>query len=239
MRETLINSYFDQFNVVSLLTPWLTNVSVGFFLALISFFVLSPSNFIIPRRADIVWLSLFSHWKEVIKDNIGSKGNQFVVPVLSLFILLLCLNLLGFFPYVYTVTAQVVITFSLSFSIVLAVTVLGIINFKQDFFSMWMPMGAPMALAPLLVLIETVSYFSRALSLGLRLAANLSAGHLLMIILGSFTLQLACAKVISLTLIATFISVFVVILEIAVAAIQAYVFCLLTTVYLSDTTNLH
>ena len=93
-----------------------------------------------------------------------------------------------------------------------------------------MPSGAPLVLAPLLVLIETVSYFSRAISLGVRLAANLSAGHLLFAILASFGVIFKSAIV---------IMVFITLLEIAVAIIQAYVFCLLTTIYLADTLVLH
>ena len=93
-----------------------------------------------------------------------------------------------------------------------------------------MPSGAPLVLAPLLVLIETVSYFSRAISLGVRLAANLSAGHLLFAILAGFGIIFKSAIV---------IMVFITLLELAVAIIQAYVFCLLTTIYLADTLVLH
>lgn len=232
-------SYFDQFNVLSVIGGWLTNVTLGFVLALGVAYLVSPTLFLLPRRVDIVWESLISHWSQVLNDNMGPLGKRFLFPLFSLFVMILVINLLGFFPYTYTITAQVVITFSLSFTIVLSTLVIGVMKFKQDFFCIWMPQGAPMGLAPLLVLIETVSYFSRALSLGLRLAANLSAGHLLMIILGSFTFQLISAKVLSLSLVAIGISLFVVILEIAVAAIQAYVFCLLTAVYLADVAHLH
>ena len=232
-------SYFDQFNVISLLGSYFTNVSLTVIIVGACVYCLFPSNQIIPSRLDTIWAHLIYHWRSLIIDNVGIAGLKFLPGIFGLFVFLLLLNLIGFFPYTYTVTAQVIITFSLSFTIVLSVTFEGIYKFKSLFFSMWMPQGAPMVLAPLLVLIETVSYFSRALSLGLRLAANLSAGHLLMIILGSFTFQLGCAKVLSLTSIALGITLFVIILEIAVAAIQAYVFCLLTAVYLSDTAHLH
>nr|AET13176.1 ATP synthase F0 subunit 6 [Carukia barnesi] len=232
-------SYFDQFSVISLLSSWFTNVSVGFIIFFVCILMLKPSPKLVPNRIDVIWSAIATHWKEVVKDNVGKDGYVFIPSLMGLFSLLFIVNLLGFFPYVYTIAAQVVITFTLSFTIVLSITVLGIIKFRASFFSMWVPSGAPMILAPLLVVIETLSYFSRALSLGLRLAANLSAGHLLMVILGSFTFQLACAQVWSLTSVALFISLFVVVLEIAVAAIQAYVFCLLTAVYISDAYNLH
>nr|AET13153.1 ATP synthase F0 subunit 6 [Chiropsalmus quadrumanus] len=232
-------SYFDQFNVILVVGEYFTNVSISILFGVFCLLAVSPSPHLVPNRVDTVWSMLLYHWRELILDNVGKDGIRYLPGILSLFILLLILNLLGFFPYTYTVTAQVVVTFALSFTIVMAVTVEGILKFKMDFFSMWMPQGAPMMLAPLLVVIETVSYFSRALSLGLRLAANISAGHLLMLILGSFTLKLALAGVLSLTLIALIITVCVVLLEVAVAVIQAYVFCLLVCVYLSDTTNLH
>lgn len=116
---------------------------------------------------------------------------------------------------------------------------LGFKNFRGDFFSMLMPQGAPMALAPLLVLIETASYLSRAISLGVRLAANLSAGHLLFAILASFAYKMIIGGLFTLSLFPLGIMVFITVLEIAVALIQAYVFCLLTTIYLEDTIKLH
>jgi F-type H+-transporting ATPase subunit a len=146
---------------------------------------------------------------------------------------------LGLFPYVFTVGTHIIVTFGLSLSILTVVTILGIKNFKADFFSMLMPQGAPMGLAPLLVLIETASYLSRALSLGIRLAANLSAGHLLFAILASFAYQMITGDLLLLSIFPVAIMVFITALEIAVAMIQAYVFCLLTTIYLGDTINLH
>ena len=139
----------------------------------------------------------------------------------------------------FTVGTHIVVTFGLSLSILMVVTILGIKNFKADLFSMLMPQGAPMALALLLVLIETASYLSRALSLGIRLAANLSAGHLLFAILASFAYQMMTGDLLLLSMFPIAIMIFITILEIAVAMIQAYVFCLLTTIYLGDTINLH
>jgi F-type H+-transporting ATPase subunit a len=101
-----------------------------------------------------------------------------------------------------------------------------------------MPGGAPLGLAPLLVLIETVSYMSRAISLGVRLAANLSAGHLLFAILAGFGFNLLLVSGLA-GFLPLLIMVFITLLEVAVAVIQAYVFCLLTTVYLADTIVLH
>ena len=153
--------------------------------------------------------------------------------------MLILFNLLGLCPYVFTVPVHIVITFGISFSIVIAVTVSGVVKFGVSFLSMFMPLGAPMGLAPLLVLIETVSYISRAISLGIRLAANLTAGHLLLTIIGGFCFTMLVNEMILLSMFPLLILVFISILEMAVAVIQAYVFCLLVAIYFSDTIILH
>ena len=146
--------------------------------------------------------------------------------------------MLGLFPYVFTPTVHIVVTLGLSFSIIIGVTLAGLWGFEWDFFSILMPGGAPLGLAPLLVLIETVRYMSRAISLGVRLAANLSAGHLLFAILAGFGFNLLMVNGF-VGFFPLLIMVFITLLEVAVAVIQAYVFCLLTTIYLADTIVLH
>ena len=231
-------SYFDQFTIVSII-PGITNSSLMLILSgmfIIGFFNV---NKLIPGRWQSIVEILYDHWITLVKDSLGPKGSKYFPFVFSLFLLIAWLNVLGLFPYVFTVGTHIVVTFGLSLSILMVVTILGIKNFKADLFSMLMPQGAPMALALLLVLIETASYLSRALSLGIRLAANLSAGHLLFAILASFAYQMMTGDLLLLSMFPIAIMIFITILEIAVAMIQAYVFCLLTTIYLGDTINLH
>nr|AVP26551.1 ATP synthase F0 subunit 6 [Cyanea nozakii] len=232
-------SYFDQFNIIGILLNIVTNSSFMLIVSFVSILVLLKPFRLIPSRWQSVIEYIYAHWTELIKDGMGEKGLRYFPFIISLFLLLSFLNVLGLFPYVFTVGTHVVITFGLSFSIVITVTVLGIKNFRSNFFSLLMPQGAPMILAPLLVLIETASYASRALSLGLRLAANLSAGHLLFCILASFGFQMMFGGLFMLSLFPVLIMVFITILEIAVAIIQAYVFCLLTSIYLEDTLKSH
>lgn len=97
------------------------------------------------------------------------------------------MNLFGIIPYTFTPTAHIVVTFGMSLSIFIAVTLIGLIRYRSDYFSMFMPAGSPIALAPFLVIIEFVSHCAKAISLGVRLAANLTAGHLLFAILSGFT----------------------------------------------------
>ena len=231
-------SYFDQFSIVSII-PGITNSSFMLLVAIFSGVLLFKSNTLVPNRWQVFVEVLYDHWVNLIKDSLGLKGLKYFPFVFSLFLLLTLLNLLGLFPYVFTVGTHIIITFGISLSILIAVTILGVKNFKFDFFSMLMPQGAPMGLAPLLVLIETASYLSRAISLGVRLAANLSAGHLLFAILASFSYKMLINDMLFLSLFPIGIMVFITVLEIAVAMIQAYVFCLLTTIYLEDTLKSH
>ena len=177
--------------------------------------------------------------RSVVHENLGKTGEKYFPFVLCLFIFIVMLNVMGLFPYVFTPTVHIVVTFGLSFSILMGVTLLGFITFKFNFLSILMPGGAPLVLAPFLILIETLSYMSRAISLGVRLAANLTAGHLLFAIISGFAFSMLTNGLIVLSAFPLLIMVFITILEMAVAVIQAYVFCLLTAIYLGDTVALH
>lgn len=172
--------------------------------------------------------------RTVVYDNLGKPGQKFFPFVLCLFLFIVMLNILGLFPYVFTPTAQIVVTFGLSLSIIVGVTILGFMAFNLKFLSILVPGGAPLVLAPFLVLIETIGYISRAVSLGMRLAANLTAGHLLFAIVSGFAFNMSV-----LSFFPVLIMIFITILEMAVAVIQAYVFCLLTAIYFGDTIALH
>lgn len=177
--------------------------------------------------------------RSVVHDNLGKTGEKYFPFVLCLFIFIVMLNVMGLFPYVFTPTVHIVVTFGLSFSILMGVTLLGFITFKFNFLSILMPGGAPLGLAPFLILIETLSYMSRAISLGVRLAANLTAGHLLFAIISGFAFNMLSNGLIVLSIFPLLVMIFITLLEMAVAIIQAYVFCLLTAIYLGDTVALH
>lgn len=234
----MLANYFDQFTIVNII-PGFTNSSLMLFVAIIFILIMFKVDNLIPTRYQILIEILYDHWVNLIKDSLGIKGLKYFPLIFSMFMLIMVLNVLGLFPYVFTVGTHIIVTFGISLSVLMAVTILGIKNFKLDFFSMLMPQGAPMSLAPLLVLIETASYLSRALSLGIRLAANLSAGHLLFAILASFSYKMLINNMVFLSLFPLAIMIFITVLEIAVAMIQAYVFCLLTVIYLEDTLKSH
>lgn len=222
------SSYFEQFNIV-----WMfgfTNSTIMMTFVIIVVLLLFKGIELIPKRWQSVYEYLENYFYYITVQNLGNVGLIYFSFIVSLFVFLVFLNILGLCPYVFTPTTHIVNTLGFSFSIVIGVTFSGFYKFKKDFFSILMPSGAPLILAPLLILIETVSYISRAVSLGIRLAANLSAGHLLFAILAGFGLVFKSAM---------FIMVFITLLEVAVAVIQAYVFCLLTLIYLADTIFLH
>lgn len=140
-------------------------------------------------------------------------------------------------PYSFTVTSHLIVTFSLAFALFLGLNILGIFLHRSHFLSLFFPPGAPMGLAPLLVLIEFVSYIFRVLSLSVRLFANLMSGHTLLKILASFSwLVVSFYGVFILPLIIIFI---VTGLELAIAFLQAYIFSVLLCIYLNDAFNLH
>nr|AER54515.1 ATP synthase F0 subunit 6 [Chrysaora sp. EK-2011] len=232
-------SYFDQFTIINVFLGILTSSSVMLLFSLFFVGLFFNNSWLIPTRWQVIIELVYTHWSNLLKDSLGLKGMKYFPFIVGLFSLFVWLNVLGLFPYVFTVGTHIVVTFGISFSILTVVTILGIKNFKADFFSLLMPQGAPLLMAPLLVLIETASYLSRAISLGVRLAANLSAGHLLFAILASFGFQMIVNNYFMLSLFPIAIMVFITILEMAVAVIQAYVFCLLTSIYLEDTLKSH
>lgn len=241
-------AYFDQFNVVKLImirvnsVDWsvtFTNSSMMMVLAVIISWSLLEWNKLIPNRWQFLNEYLYINIYSGIQDNLGKLGQKFFPFVLCLFIFIVMLNILGLIPYVFVPTAQIVITLGISVSIIIAVILLGFFTFKLNFLSILMPAGVPLVLAPFLVVIETVSYLIRAISLGVRLAANISAGHLLFGILSGFAFNMLSSEMIISSLLPMLIMIFITLLEIMVAIIQAYVFCLLTTIYLGDTIALH
>lgn len=249
----MINSTFEQFEIVRLIPihPFgnldlsITNSTLFLVIAIILINGLINNNvkkgYIIPGRWQTIVELIYETVYNMVKDNIGSAGSKFFPLIFTLFVLIATLNIVGIVPYTFTPTAHIVLTFGMSFSIWLACTILGFKNYGLDYFSMFMPSGSPVALAPFLVIIELVSYVAKAITLGVRLAANLTAGHLLFAILAGFTWKMLIAGglVSLLSIFPMLIVIFITVLEIAVALIQAYVFSLLTTTFLNDTVHLH
>jgi F-type H+-transporting ATPase subunit a len=158
-----------------------------------------------------------------------------------LFIFILVNNLIGMIPYSFASTSHFILTFSLSFTIVLGATLLGFSIHGLKFFSFFVPAGCPLALLPLLVTIEFISYLSRNVSLGLRLAANILSGHMLLNILSGFTYNIMTSGIIFFFLSLLPLSFIIAFsgLELAIAFIQSQVFVVLSCTYIKDGLDLH
>lgn len=244
----MLAAFFDQFNVIRLITihaflgDWIvafTNSMMMMVLAVTIIWLLLKGERLIPNRWQSIMEIIHSNMRSVVHENLGKLGQKYFPFVLCLFLFIAMLNILGLFPYIFTPTAHIIITFGMSLSIMIAVTILGFTTFKLNFLSILMPGGVPLVLAPFLVIIETLSYIIRAISLGVRLFANITAGHLLFVIIAGFGFSMISSGYMVLSVFPIVILVFITLLEMMVAIIQAYVFSLLTTIYLRDTIALH
>ena len=177
----------------------------------------------------------------MVREQIGSRNEIYLPLIYSLFFFILLGNLVSNVPYSFAITASAIVCLGLSFTIFVGVTILSLSIHKIKFFSYFIPSGTPLALVPLLVLIELVSYLARAASLGIRLFANLVAGHTLLKILSTFLYKLFSGTLIVAILTFVPFSIFIGLigLELAVSLIQAFVFNLLVCSYIKDAIELH
>jgi len=178
----------------------------------------------------------------IVTNQINANKGQMFFPLISaLFIYILINNLVGMVPYSFAPTSHFILTFSISFTIVIVATILGFQIHALKFFSLFVPSGCPLGLLPLLVLIEFISYLSRNVSLGLRLAANVLSGHMLLNILSGFTFNIMSKGFIYIFLgLAPLLFIIAFSgLEIGIAFIQAQVFVVLSSAYIKDALELH
>jgi len=254
--NSFISSPLDQFeirNYVSLDAPILGDINlslsnIGLYLTLGFFFILTLNtlatnyNKVISNNWSISQESLYATIHSIVSNQINPVKGQIYFPfIYTLFIFILMNNLIGMVPYSFASTSHFIFTFSLSFTVVLGATILGFQKHGLVFFSLLVPAGCPLALLPLLVLIEFISYLSRNVSLGLRLGANILSGHMLLNILAGFTYNIMTSGfiffilgLIPLAFIIAFSG-----LELGIAFIQAQVFVVLTSSYIKDALDLH
>jgi len=185
---------------------------------------------------------LYVFLRDLLKEQVGDSGMPYFPIIFTIFVFILNVNLIGMMPLGFTATSHFVITFGLSVPVFIGVTIIGFLHHGIHFLSFLLPPGAPLVLAPMLVVLEFVSYNFRAISLGVRLFANMMAGHTLVIIIAGFAHTLLGHSDLSFNLIGVipFAVVWALIgLELGVAALQAYVFTILTCIYLNDAIALH
>ena len=205
-------------------------------LAIISvFFVGTKRKAIIPTKIQLLTELSYTLVSKMISDTAGSKAKPYFPFVFSLFMFVLFCNMLGMLPYSFTVTSHIIVTFALAAVIFVGVTIIGFVNHGVGYLKLFIPSGVPLFLLPLIVIIEIISYLSRPVSLSVRLFANMMAGHTMLKVFGGF--------VISLGIIGGWLplgfTVALTGLEILIAFLQAYVFAILTCIYLNDALNLN
>jgi F-type H+-transporting ATPase subunit a len=189
---------------------------------------------LVPGRWQSMAEMSYEFIANMIRENVGAEGRKYFPFIFTLFMFILMGNLVGMIPFSYTFTSQIIVTFSMAVTIFIGVTIIGLIRHGWHFFSLFMPSGTPMVLAPLLIPIEIISYFVRPVSLSVRLFANMMAGHTMMKVFGGFTVLLGVLGIAPILLLVALTG-----FEIMVAVLQAYVFTVLTCLYLNDAINLH
>lgn len=240
-----INIFSLDFSVTNLL---LVNiVTLIFFSSVVYFFSANPNYggyspfYMVPSTWQIFIETIYDTVSQLLFDNINVEGEKYFPFISVIFTFILFGNLIGLIPYSFTVTSHVIITFTLSFSIFVGVNIIGFQRHRLNMLSLFIPSNTSFALALILVPIEFVSYLAKPISLGVRLFINLMAGHtLLKVIVGFAWSMLILENLVSFFHVVPLIVLVALMgLELGVALIQAYVFVVLTCIYLNDSINLH
>jgi ATP synthase subunit 6 len=242
-------AFFDpleQFEVIPYITfldtPIFTNLA--FFLianlgALL--LVLGSFNFNITNNYDFASFSIFQLIRSMVKENLYIRKQQYFTVIFYLFSTLLLANLVGLLPFSFTITSSFIFTLFLSLSHFIGVNLIGASRHQWELNNLFLPSGAPVAIAPFLIFIEVVSYVARVLSLSIRLFANMMSGHALLKILIGFSWAMLTTGTL-MTILAVFpwvIVTAVMFLELLIAFLQAYVFSILVTLYINDVLTFH
>lgn len=249
----MISTPLEQFSIINMVPLHIGNVYFSFtnsslylFLAtglvsLLCYLVTVNGGYLIPSRWQSIVEIIFQFVQSLVEEQIGPQGRKYFPLIFTTFLFLLSANLIGMIPYSFTATSHIVVTFGLSFALFIGITIVGFQHHGLHFFSFLLPKGAPLILAPLLVVLELVSYCFRAVSLGVRLFANMMAGHTLVKIISSFAwTMLSVGGILAVASVIPVVIVFALTgLEIGVACLQAYVFTILVCIYLNDAIHLH
>lgn len=200
---------------------------------------------LVPSRGQASAEMLYEFIARMLRDSAGAEGMRFFPLVFSLFLFILVANLFGMFPYFFTVNSHIIVTAAMAIVVFLLVLTYGILRNGGRFFKLFVPSGLPAALLPIIVPIEILSFLSRPLSHSMRLFANMLAGHITLKVFGGFVIELAASAIFGVGAVSTIVGVLLAgtalamtvaltALEFLVAALQAYVFAMLTAIYLND-----
>ena len=214
---------------------WYTPTNVTLWLALtvlaiIAMLVLGTRRrAIVPSRSQSVAELAYGFIHNMVEEVTGKEGLKFFPYIMTLFMFVVMANVLGLIPFSFTTTSHIAVTATLALMVFLSVTILGFVKQGPGFLAMFWVSSAPLALRPILAMIEVISYFVRPVSHSIRLGGNLMAGHAVMKVFAGFASVMGVASVVPIAAIAAIYG-----LELLVAVVQAYVFTILTCVYLRD-----
>jgi ATP synthase subunit 6 len=239
-------SPLSQFDVICIIPFWignneisLTNLSLTVFFVLVIgavFFRLLYTNYLIPRNWQIFLESIFIFVYRLVYQQLGKEGIMYFPFVFSLFTFILMLNLFSMLPYSFAVTSHFIWTLYFSLSICLGIFFLGILKHKIHFFKLFV-LDVPLFLAPIMIILEILSYIIRTFSLSIRLSANILAGHTLVHIIADFVVVMSNLKFL-LVFLPFLLLLAIFVLELGVACLQAYIFVTLMCMYLNDSIHL-
>jgi F-type H+-transporting ATPase subunit a len=205
------------------------------------FWLASRKAALVPGRLQSVGEMWYGMIRNMVENVLGEEGAPFFPLVFSLFSFVLVANMLGMFPYFFTVTSHVVVTASLAVFVIALVIVVGIYKHGLGWFKLFVPHGVPLAILPFISLIEIISFLSRPISLGLRLFGNMLAGHIVLKVFAGFVVSLGALGIGGIlgAIAPLGMAVALTALEFLVAFLQAFVFAILTCVYLNDALHTH
>lgn len=188
----------------------------------------------VPGRWQLLAELSYQFIAKMVSENIGKEGRAYFPLIFSIFMFVLFGNLIGMVPYSFTFTSHIAVTLTMAVAIFLMVTFIAFIKHGFKFFSFFLPAGVPIVLSPLIIVIEVISYFTRPFSLSVRLFANMMAGHTLLKVIGGFVIPLGIFGVVPVAGLVAVIG-----LEFLIAFLQAYIFTILTCIYINDAIHLH
>ncbi len=209
-------------------------MTIGVTLAITLLMLGTRRRALVPGRLQSVAELSYEFIANMIRDNVGQDGRKYFPFIFTLFMFVFFGNMLGMVPYSFTYTSHIIVTFAMALTVFVGVTVVGFKTHGIRFLGFLMPAGIPVFMAPLIIPIEILSYFTRPVSLALRLFANMTAGHTMLKVFAGFVFTLGVFGVVPLALVAALTG-----LEFIIAFLQAYVFTILTCVYLNDALHMH
>ena len=239
----------EQFQITPIIDLKIAGVNVSFtnssammvvaVVLITAFLTLSVrSRALVPGRWQSMAEVFYEFVANMLRDNVGAEGRRYFPFIFTLFMFVLFGNLLGLIPGGFAFTSHVIVTFGMAAVVFTGVTVIGFYRHGLHFLRMFFPEGAPLATAVILVPIELISYFSRPFSLAVRLFANMTVGHIILAVMGGFVVSLGTFYVVPGIVPFAFLSA-VTVLEVGIALLQAYVFTILSCIYLHDAIHMH